>query len=92
MPSEAVIATGKRNIVIVAQGDGRFAHVHVDVGMENHGQTEIRKGLDAGQTIVVSGQFLIDSESSLKGTAKRMGEAPAGEVGAAKGDIKGMSQ
>jgi len=44
--------------------------------MESNGQTEIRKGLDAGQQVVVSGQFLIDSEASLKGIASRMGSAP----------------
>jgi len=77
VPSEAVITTGKRNVVIVAQGEGKFAPVDVEIGMEANGQTEIRKGLDAGQQVVVSGQFLIDSEASLKGIAARMGTAPA---------------
>ena len=76
VPSEAVITTGKRNVVIVAQGDGKFAPVDVEIGMEANGQTEIRKGLDAGQQVVVSGQFLIDSEASLKGVAARMGTPP----------------
>jgi membrane fusion protein, copper/silver efflux system len=76
VPSEAVITTGKRNVVIVAQGEGKFAPVDVEIGMEANGQTEIRKGLDAGQQVVVSGQFLIDSEASLKGIAARMGTAP----------------
>jgi len=76
VPSEAVITTGKRNVVIVAQGDGKFAPVDVEIGMEANGQTEIRKGLDAGQQVVVSGQFLIDSEASLKGVTARMGTAP----------------
>ena len=77
VPSEAVITTGKRNVVIVAQGEGKFAPVDVEIGMEANGQTEIRRGLDAGQQVVVSGQFLIDSEASLKGIAARMGAAPA---------------
>jgi len=76
VPSEAVITTGKRNVVIVAQGEGKFVPVDVEIGMEANGQTEIRKGLDAGQQVVVSGQFLIDSEASLKGIASRMGSAP----------------
>ena len=76
VPSEAVITTGKRNVVVVALGDGRFAPVDVEIGMEANGQTEIRKGLEAGQQVVVSGQFLIDSEASLKGVAARMGAAP----------------
>jgi Cu(I)/Ag(I) efflux system membrane fusion protein len=76
VPSEALIQTGKRNVIIVAQGDGRFTPVDVEVGRDENGQTEIRKGLDAGQKVVVSGQFLVDSEASLKASTARMGEAP----------------
>jgi membrane fusion protein, copper/silver efflux system len=72
VPTEAVIQTGKRSVVIVAEANGRFAPVDVDVGVESGGQTEIRKGLSAGQRVVVSGQFLIDSEASLKGVLSRM--------------------
>src|SRR3989449_372103 len=77
VPTEAVIQTGKRSVVIVAQGDGKFASVDVEIGIETGGQTEIRKGLEAGQKVVVSGQFLIDSESSLRAMETRMGEMPA---------------
>ena len=74
VPTEAVIRTGKRSVVVVAQGDGRFAPVEVETGMESGGRTEIRKGLEAGQKVVVSGQFLIDSEANLKATETRMGD------------------
>ena len=77
VPTEAVIQTGKRIVVMVAEGEGRFVPVDVEVGVETNGQTEIRKGLKAGQKVVVSGQFLIDSEASLKGTATRMADMPA---------------
>ena len=77
VPTEAVIQTGKRNVVIVAQGAGKFAPVDVEIGIETNGQTEIRKGLEAGQKVVVSGQFLVDSEASLKATTTRMEDAPA---------------
>ncbi|MGE5649382.1 MAG: efflux RND transporter periplasmic adaptor subunit [Bacillota bacterium] len=77
VPAEAVIRTGRRDVVIVAQDDGKFAPVDVETGAEANGQTEIRKGLDAGQKVVVSGQFLIDSEASLKGSANRMGAGQA---------------
>lgn len=77
VPSEAVIQTGARSVVMLAQGGGKFLPVDVEVGAEANGQSEIRKGLEAGQDVVVSGQFLIDSEASLKGTATRMGEMPA---------------
>ncbi|HEX7272693.1 MAG TPA: efflux RND transporter periplasmic adaptor subunit [Casimicrobiaceae bacterium] len=84
VPSEAVIQTGKRSVVIVAQGDGRFAPVEVEVGIDRDGRTEIRKGLAAGQKVVVSGQFLVDSEASLRAAATRMSEggAPMSAAGA----------
>jgi Cu(I)/Ag(I) efflux system membrane fusion protein len=81
VPSEAVIRTGKRNVVIVSEGDGRFAPVEVEVGRESGDETEIAKGLSAGQRVVTSGQFMIDSEASLKGVLARMnntGEAAGG--------------
>ncbi|HTD03888.1 efflux RND transporter periplasmic adaptor subunit [Undibacterium sp.] len=77
VPTEALIQTGTRSVVMMAQGDGRFMPADVETGAEANGQTEIRKGLEAGQKVVVSGQFLIDSEASLKATATRMGDAPA---------------
>lgn len=75
VPSEAVIQTGTRSVVILAQDGGKFQPVDVELGVEGNGQTEIRKGLSIGQKIVLSGQFLLDSEASLKGTATRMGDA-----------------
>ena len=80
VPSEAVIQTGKRSVVIVAQGDGRFAPVDVEIGRDSNGQTEIRKGLEAGQKVVVSGQFLVDSEANLKASVTRMSEMPPGST------------
>ena len=81
VPSEAVIQTGKRSVVVVAQGDGRFASVDVEAGRDRNGQTEIRKGLRAGQKVVVSGQFLVDSEANLKAATTRMGETPPPATG-----------
>jgi len=81
VPSEAVIQTGTRSVVILAQDGGKFQPVDVQIGGESNGQTEVRKGLSAGQKIVLSGQFLLDSEASLKGTSTRMGVAqPSGSV------------
>jgi Cu(I)/Ag(I) efflux system membrane fusion protein len=76
VPTEAVIQTGKRSVVIVAPEEGKFAPVDVEIGIEANGQTEIRKGLAAGQKVVVSGQFLIDSEASLKAATTRMDDTP----------------
>ena len=77
VPSEAIIQTGVRSVVLVAQGSGKFAPVEVETGSEAGGLTEIRKGLRAGQKVVASGQFLVDSEANLKGAVARMGTAPA---------------
>jgi Cu(I)/Ag(I) efflux system membrane fusion protein len=75
VPTEAVITTGKRSVVLVAQDEGRFAPVEVEVGLDSNGRTEIRSGLQAGQKVVVSGQFLIDSEANLRASINRMGAA-----------------
>jgi Cu(I)/Ag(I) efflux system membrane fusion protein len=77
VPSEAVIQTGKRSVVVTALGDGRFTSVDVELGPDSNGQTEIRKGLRAGQKVVVSGQFLVDSEANLKAAVSRMDAMPA---------------
>jgi Cu(I)/Ag(I) efflux system membrane fusion protein len=61
----------------VAQDEGRFAPVEVEVGLDSQGRTEIRSGLQAGQKVVVSGQFLIDSEANLRASINRMGAADA---------------
>jgi Cu(I)/Ag(I) efflux system membrane fusion protein len=74
VPTEAIIRTGERSIVIVSQGKGRFSPQEVDVGVEHGGMSEIRKGLGAGATVVLSGQFLIDSEASLSGAIARLGD------------------
>ena len=81
VPTEAVIQTGKRSVVIVADagqdGKQQFAPVDVEIGTEANGMTEIRSGLAAGMKVVLSGQFLIDSEASLKSSGTRMSDAPA---------------
>src|SRR5450830_1019522 len=73
VPSEAVIQTGTRSVVMLAQAGGKFKPVDVETGSEGNGLTEIRKGLSEGQKVVISAQFLIDSEASLTGTETRMG-------------------
>ena len=70
--SEAVIRTGTRAVVIVAGEQGRFIPTEVQAGADVDGKTIILKGLTAGQTVVTSGQFLIDSEASLKGVLARL--------------------
>lgn len=76
VPSEAVIRSGTRSVVILALGGGKFRPAVVEVGKDFGGWAEIVSGLEEGETIVVSGQFLIDSEASLRGTLARMSAAP----------------
>lgn len=73
VPSEAVITTGKRSVVIVKNGDGRLQPADVTVGRDIGGDTEVLGGLREGDTVVASGQFLIDSEASLKSVLPRLG-------------------
>ena len=74
IPAEALIETGERTSVVTALGDGRFQPVDVVVGMRRGGKVEILSGLNEGDQVVTSGQFLIDSESSLQASFSRMGE------------------
>lgn len=76
IPTEALIQTGKRTVAMLAEQDGRFRPVDVVTGIESGGQTEIKRGLQAGQRVVVSSQFLIDSEASLKGVEARLNSEP----------------
>ena len=67
VPSEAVIRTGRRTIVMVKQDEGGFMPAEVRIGREAGGRTEVLAGLSAGDQVVTSGQFLLDSEASLTG-------------------------
>ena len=67
VPTEAVIRTGKRALVMRVQGKGGFVPVEVSLGQELGARTVILQGLEAGDSVVASGQFLLDSEASLSG-------------------------
>ncbi len=86
VPSESLVRTGKR-MLVMAVDNGAFRPVEVQVGREQNGQAEILSGLSQGQKIVLSGQFLIDSEASLKGVEARLSSpngtnSEAGPMGA----------
>ena len=78
VPSEAIIRTGLRNVVIVSEANHHFAPVEVQLGAESAGRTEVLSGLQQGQQVVASGQFLIDSEASLQGVLDKMDTAQNG--------------
>lgn len=72
VPSEAIIRTGTRAVVLLAADGGHYQPVEVQIGQESGGKTVVLKGLAEGQKVVASGQFLIDSEASLKGVLARL--------------------
>ena len=71
VPSEALIRTGKRTLVMVALDKGRYRPAEVQIGREAGDDTEILAGLSEGEKVIASGQFLIDSEASLSGVTAR---------------------
>ncbi|MFT6447611.1 MAG: Cu(I)/Ag(I) efflux system membrane fusion protein [Sulfitobacter pontiacus] len=77
VPFEAVIRTGQSERVVLALGDGRYRLAQVRTGAEAGGRVEVLTGLSEGERVVVSSQFLIDSEASLQGVALRMAGADA---------------
>jgi Cu(I)/Ag(I) efflux system membrane fusion protein len=94
IPTEAVIQTGTRVVVIVLEGE-RFRAATVQTGAERSGRTEVISGLKEGEKVVASGQFLIDSEASLRGTLGRLegeGEAKPAATPAADGAHKGLGK
>ncbi|VAW94830.1 Cobalt/zinc/cadmium efflux RND transporter, membrane fusion protein, CzcB family [hydrothermal vent metagenome] len=75
IPREAVIRA-TQNRVILSLGKGRFLPREVVIGIESGDWIEISHGLDEGDVVVTSGQFLLDSEASLKASMKRMTAVP----------------
>ena len=74
VPSEAIVRSGLREKVFVSRGEGKFEPREVTVGVSSEGWTEIREGREAGEAVVVSAQFLIDSESKLREATSKMQE------------------
>ncbi len=72
VPKEAVIRDGQTNRAIVSLGEGRFRPVSIELGLESGGRLEVLAGLDEGELVVTSGQFLIDSEASLDASMLRL--------------------
>jgi RND family efflux transporter MFP subunit len=83
VPESAVLSSGTRDIVFVAKGDGYFEPREVRVGLRLPGAVEVLEGLSEGESVVASGNFLIDSESKLKAAleaAAAQRPAPAGKT------------
>jgi membrane fusion protein, copper/silver efflux system len=89
IPTEAVIRTGKRTLVMLAEEEGRYQPVAIRTGREFDDKTEVLEGLEAGQKVVASGQFLLDSEASLRGLTAQPLEQPASSAGPALHEAEG---
>jgi len=72
VPEEAVVRTGQRELVIVSLGQGRFRPQQVRAGYASDGKVQILEGLQGGEVVVTSAQFLIDSEARLRGVVAAM--------------------
>ena len=79
VPREALIRGGSENRVVVDLGNGRFHSKVVTIGIESGDRIEIREGLSAGERVVTSAQFLIDSESNIDSALRRFDEPEAGQ-------------
>lgn len=75
LPAEAVIHTGQRSVVMLAEGAGKYRPAEVRTGEEADGKVEVLAGLKEGQEVVVSGQFLLDSEANLRAVGTRTEDA-----------------
>jgi len=76
VPREAIIRGGSGSRVVIALGDGRYRSQSVLVGIESGARVAIRRGLEAGDEVVTSAQFLIDSESNIESALQRMEAQP----------------
>ena len=90
VPEEAVIRTGEREVVVLALGDGRFRPVEVVAGPSANGQVQILDGLEGGEEVVTSAQFLIDSEARLASTISAMTSGQGEGMGEGEMDHSSM--
>jgi Cu(I)/Ag(I) efflux system membrane fusion protein len=79
VPESAIIDTGKRQVVIVDKGEGRFEPREVTVGRRGDGFVEIQKGVDEKDRVVTSANFLIDAESNLKAALRGLDQMEVGK-------------
>jgi Cu(I)/Ag(I) efflux system membrane fusion protein len=78
-PESAIIDAGKRQVVILDKGEGRFEPRAVKIGRRGDGFAEITSGVDEGDRVVTSANFLIDAESNLKAALQTLDQSGAGK-------------
>lgn len=91
VPSEAIVRSGSREQLFVVREPGKFEPREVTLGVSAEGLTQILSGVQAGEQVVTSSQFLIDSESKLREATAKMLEAMAGDGGSMGAEMSGMS-
>ena len=74
IPSEAVIRSGQSERVFVVRAPGKFEPTVVKLGFQSAGRVAVLEGIEEGDEVVVSAQFLVDSESSLREATRKMME------------------
>jgi Cu(I)/Ag(I) efflux system membrane fusion protein len=89
IPSEAVIRSGQSDRVFVVRAPGKFEPVIVELGFQSAGQVAVLKGIEDGDEVVVSAQFLLDSESSLREATRKMMEIQDSQPGSST-EMDGM--
>ena len=77
IPSEAVVRSGQSERVFVVRAPGKFEPTTVELGYQSDGQVAVLDGINEGDEVVVSAQFLVDSESSLREATQKMTEMPS---------------
>ncbi len=87
IPLEGLIRTGREQRVIISLGEGKFEAREVVAGIESGDYVEILRGINEGDNVVTSGQFLIDSEASMRGSLVRMTELPMGDMSMSGGSM-----
>ena len=89
IPAEAVIRSGDRTQVFIVRAPGKFEPRIVTLGVESSGQVAVLVGVDAGEEVVTSAQFLLDSESKLREATAKMMDVLKGDGGGSKNVISG---
>lgn len=79
VPAEAIVRSGEREIVFIRRAEGKFEPREVEVGVTAAGMTQLLSGVEEGEKVVTSSQFLIDSESKLREATAKMLEQSAGK-------------
>jgi membrane fusion protein, copper/silver efflux system len=92
IPSEAVIRTGRRTLVMLSEPGGRYLPAEVQTGREAGGRTEVLAGLSEGEKVVASGELLIDSEANLSGVQARPISAAAPATAATASLYRGVGR